>query len=65
MIAYARVCVLVYFIWRTIFYRYDINGGAIGIAYLSRVCTTGGVSITENDFTTGTGVVAAHELGHR
>ncbi|KAK3773410.1 hypothetical protein RRG08_067129 [Elysia crispata] len=38
--------------------------GAVGIAYLSRVCTTSGVSITENDFSAFTAEVAAHELGH-
>ncbi|KAK3773411.1 hypothetical protein RRG08_067130 [Elysia crispata] len=38
--------------------------GAVGIAYLSRVCTASGVSITVNDFSAFTAEVAAHELGH-
>ncbi|RUS88878.1 hypothetical protein EGW08_003317, partial [Elysia chlorotica] len=45
------------------FTGFDLRG-ASGIAYGSRVCTSSGVSITENTFTAGVGAVAAHELGH-
>ncbi|GFS02034.1 A disintegrin and metalloproteinase with thrombospondin motifs 1 [Elysia marginata] len=45
------------------FTGYDIRS-ASGIAFGSRVCTSSGVSITENSFTAGVGAVAAHELGH-
>ncbi|RUS85439.1 hypothetical protein EGW08_006830 [Elysia chlorotica] len=37
----------------------------IGIAYLSRLCTASGVSITENRFNAWVAKTAAHEVGHR
>ncbi|GFN99652.1 Zinc metalloproteinase/disintegrin [Plakobranchus ocellatus] len=49
--------------FQTLHFQFSIRG-ATGIAYGSRVCTVSGVSISENSFSAGVGIVAAHELGH-
>ena len=45
----------------------NINGGVIGIAWLSAVCTSSGYNVVESDFTGGLACktdLSAHELGH-
>ncbi|KAK3789282.1 hypothetical protein RRG08_001672 [Elysia crispata] len=43
---------------------FDLDQGYIGIAYLDRLCTASGVSITKNRFSGWVGKTAAHEVGH-
>lgn len=45
----------------------NINGGVIGIAWLSAVCTSNGYGLSESRFTTNTNsrlALTAHEIGH-
>jgi len=45
----------------------DMNGGTIGVAWVSAVCTSSGFSVVQSDFNSNFGCttdLSAHELGH-